>query len=134
MRIHSSLGHTIGQLCCAQVDGHNGAQAQCVNRRRSTSLCALFERCTGGVALLAINSDRNASKAVELASASQRYTLTVPDLEGARVELNGTELKLGADDALPQVNGVSAPAGRITLAPASITFLAIHDARNASCR
>jgi hypothetical protein len=88
----------------------------------------------GGVALLAINTDRGVNKSIEVAAASERYTLTAPDLAGSVVRLNGSELRLGPDDALPRFLAVRAPAGQVTLAPASITFLAIPAAGNASCR
>jgi hypothetical protein len=51
-----------------------------------------------------------------------------------KVELNGSELKLEADGNLPQIAGKSQAAGRVTFAPASITFLAIANAGNATCR
>jgi hypothetical protein len=88
----------------------------------------------GGVALLILNTDRVVTKMLNVASASQRYTLTAPDLEGTHVDLNGKELKLGSGDSLPQLNGVATRPGPLTLAAASITFLAFRDARNASCR
>ena len=50
------------------------------------------------------------------------------------VELNGSPLKLGVHDALPEMKSKPAPAGPVTLAPASITFLAFPNAGNASCR
>ncbi|HEY1213552.1 MAG TPA: hypothetical protein VGE93_07950 [Bryobacteraceae bacterium] len=88
----------------------------------------------GGVALLAINTSRSAPQRLTLSARSERYTLTAPKLEDTRVDLNGTELKLGADDAIPELTGVPAPAGEITLAPASVTFFAVRQAQNASCR
>ncbi|HSU31902.1 MAG TPA: hypothetical protein VLJ11_11765 [Bryobacteraceae bacterium] len=88
----------------------------------------------GGVALLAINTDRNDSQSLTLPARSERYTMTAPKLEDASVELNGKELKLGADDSIPELTGVPTPSGSITLAPASITFLAIREAHNRSCR
>jgi hypothetical protein len=88
----------------------------------------------GGVALLAINTDRTASHSLELPTESDRYTLTARDLEDARVDLNGNELRLGAGDELPRLAGVPTQPGRVTLAPASITFLAIPNANNGSCR
>ncbi len=98
----------------------------------------LYAQCLkdtpGGVALLAMNTDRDDAHAIDLAAASERYVLTAPKLEDTRVELNGKELSLGADDALPKLKGVATPAGRITLAPTSITFLAVAGANNASCR
>lgn len=60
--------------------------------------------------------------------------MTAPQLEDTVVELNGKELKLGANDSLPELTGVSTPAGPITLPPASITFLTVPDARNPRCR
>ncbi len=88
----------------------------------------------GGVALLAINTSPAAAQAVELPVASERYTLTAANLDGKRVDLNGKELGLGAGDELPGIGGVATQAGRVTFAPLSITFLAIADAGNRSCR
>jgi len=88
----------------------------------------------GGVALLAINTDRDASQSVVLPAASLRYTLTARNFEGTRVDLNGSLLALAAGDALPQLKGVPTPSGRVTLTPASIAFLEIPDAGNGSCR
>jgi len=88
----------------------------------------------GGVALLAINADRTASHEIEVPAASEAYTLTAKDSMGTSVELNGSELKLGAGDALPQISGKPTKAGQVRLAPTSITFLAFPDAGNASCR
>ncbi|HEY1494626.1 MAG TPA: hypothetical protein VGF49_08780 [Candidatus Solibacter sp.] len=88
----------------------------------------------GGVALLALNTDRGVYKSIEVAAAAQRYTLTATDLAGSVVRLNGSELRLGSDDAFPRFTAVPAPAGQVTLAPASITFLAIPTANNQSCR
>jgi heparanase 1 len=98
----------------------------------------LYAQCLqnvpGGAALLAINRDRNASQKLEVPGNLERYTLTAPKLEGSRVDLNGKELKLGADDSLPQLIGVPTHSGSITLPAESITFLAIAEANNASCR
>jgi heparanase len=101
----------------------------------------LYAHCVrgqpGGVALLAINTDRAASHSLELTTAAERYTLSASsaqNLEDTRVQLNGTELKLGAGDTLPELAGASTQAGELIFAPASITFLAIPTANNASCR
>jgi hypothetical protein len=88
----------------------------------------------GGVALLAINTDRSAPHSFQLPMTAERYTLSAPQLESATVQLNGSELTLGADDALPALLGVPAPAGTITFAPATITLIALPDAKNANCR
>ena len=91
----------------------------------------------GGVALLAINTDQAASHSLELTTAAERYTLSVPsvqNLEDTRIQLNGTELKLGIGDAVPQLASAPTQSGEITFAPATISFLAIPAANNASCR
>jgi hypothetical protein len=98
----------------------------------------LYAQCLrgapGGVALLAINADREAAQSFQVPIGAERYTLTAKDLTASTVELNGSELKLGADDALPQLKGVRAHSGQIEFAPASITFLAIPKAHNESCK
>jgi heparanase 1 len=88
----------------------------------------------GGVALLAINADRTASQQLDLPTASERYTLTAKGLINNKVELNGTELKPRSNGDLPQLTGKPQSSGHVTFTPASITFLAIPNARNASCR
>ena len=88
----------------------------------------------GGVTLLLINNSRTQAQTIELPMAAERYTLSAPQLEAGRVQLNGRELALGADDALPPLQGTPAPAGRLDLAPASITFVAFADAGNRGCR
>ena len=88
----------------------------------------------GGVALLVINTDRNATHSLRIATASERYTFDAASLQDATVRLNGHTLMLGADDHLPQITGVPASAGTLTMAPATITFLAVPEAANAACR
>lgn len=98
----------------------------------------LYAHClrgiAGGVAVLAINTDRSAAASLDVPVGAERYTLTAQNLEDARVRLNGVELQLGTGDALPQLAGVSAASGSISFAPASITFLAIPNAGNGSCK
>jgi hypothetical protein len=88
----------------------------------------------GGVTILAINNSRIDPRSLELSLASQRYRLTSQPLDSPRVELNGNEIKLQANDELPTLQGEYAPPGYIELPPASITFLAVPDARNADCK
>jgi hypothetical protein len=88
----------------------------------------------GGVALLVINTDRAESPTLELSAGADRYTLTAQDLENTRVQLNGSELRLGAMDSLPPLEGLPTGSGRLTFAPASITFLTMPNANNTSCR
>jgi heparanase 1 len=88
----------------------------------------------GGVALLVINADRTASQELDVPTASERYSLTAKELMDNKVELNGSELALGSNGDLPQIAGKPQSAGKVALAPASITFLAIPNAGNAVCR
>ena len=88
----------------------------------------------GGVALLAINTDPSASQPLDLTEAAERYTLTAPGRDATSIQLNGSELKLGEDDAMPELIGISAGSGHLTFPPRTITFLAIPNANNASCR
>ena len=87
----------------------------------------------GGVALLAINADRDHSRFLDLGMAASRYRLTADDLADTRVRLNGQQLGLGAGDDLPPLAGEAVAAGPLDLPPASVTFVAIVDAGNAAC-
>ena len=86
----------------------------------------------GGVTVLAINA-ASTSQDVEAPLPGERYTLTAKELESAAVELNGRELRAASDGALPPLEGVSVRAGRLRLAPASITFVAFPNAGNKAC-
>jgi hypothetical protein len=55
-------------------------------------------------------------------------------LLASAVDLNGSEMKFGAHDALPKLKGKKIAGGTVTLAPATITFLAFPNAANASCQ
>ena len=88
----------------------------------------------GGVVVLAIHADRAGTQSIDLPMEAELYSLTAPDLMGTHVQLNGNELELGADEALPSLKGEAAKQGTIMLAPASITFLAFPKAANASCK
>ncbi len=88
----------------------------------------------GGVAVLAINTDRRSAHALTLPEVSYRYTLDALHLQDTAVRLNGETLALNVRDELPAVDGVSTAAGVVTFAPATITFLAMPAARNATCQ
>jgi hypothetical protein len=88
---------------------------------------------SGGVALLIINTDRIASRPLTLTRASERHTLDATSLRSTIVQLNGTTLALDHSDQLPSIEGVSAPAGTLAFAPATISFLTIAAGNNA-CR
>ena len=88
----------------------------------------------GGVAVLVIQNDRSAPRSLDLPVAAERYTLSARTLTDTEVQLNQTELALGADDQLPALKPVAAAKGTLSLAPATITFLAIPQAANQACR
>ncbi len=88
----------------------------------------------GGVALLLINTDQQRTYELNVPKDSERYTLTAKHLEDKTVLLNGKPLALGNDDALPQLAGERLHAGKLVLAPKSITFLTLADANNNACR
>jgi len=88
----------------------------------------------GGVTVLAINTSRTRSRSIEVPKAVEQYTLSAKTLDATTVELNGRELNVGTDDALPAFQPVRIAAGRVTLAPTTISFMGIADAGNAACR
>ena len=88
----------------------------------------------GGVTLVAINTNQTGAEALDLATAADRYTLTARTLDAPRVQLNGRELAVGPGDTLPALPPARVQSGRVELAPASITFLAVPGAGNPSCR
>ncbi|MDN5842930.1 MAG: hypothetical protein L0H54_05715 [Alcaligenaceae bacterium] len=89
----------------------------------------------GGVAVLAINNDKTRAGTLAIQGAASRYTLSAPELLSRQVQLNGTTLALGEGDALlPTLSGEHVGPGKISLAPATITFLTFEKAGNKACR
>lgn len=86
----------------------------------------------GAASVLLINTSQHGSHAVTLAAPADRYTLRARRLQSAAVQLNGATLALTDGDDLPRLAPQAAPAGRIRLPPASITFLVMRDV--AACR
>ncbi|MDB5577524.1 MAG: hypothetical protein JWR80_2700 [Bradyrhizobium sp.] len=87
----------------------------------------------GGVTLLVINTDRDASHTLQLDNDSERYTLEAAGLQDAQVRLNGRLLALETGGELPRLEGIRTSRGAVSIAPASITFLAIPAAANSGC-
>ncbi len=98
----------------------------------------LYAHClrgvTGGVALLAINADQKQSERLALSVSSKDYVLSAEPLQSNRIRLNGMLLELGANDALPALNGTSTEAGTITMPPATIMFIGVPEAGNGACK
>jgi hypothetical protein len=88
----------------------------------------------GGVAVLAINTDKASPRTLDLPMAAEHFTLTAKELTAKIVQLNGVDLELGPNDSLPALTGILVKPGHLVLPPASITFLTFARAENASCR
>ncbi|MEJ5979274.1 hypothetical protein WG901_21655 [Novosphingobium sp. PS1R-30] len=88
---------------------------------------------SGGVAFAVINLDRTEEAHLTLPLPAQRYALSADDLQSTTIKLNGKPLAL-AGDRLPTLPGTKASGRDISLAPASITFLAAPSAANRACR
>ena len=117
---HKLMGTTVLEAGAGAGDGLH-VYAHCLPKHR------------GGVSLLVIISDTKNGRTIDLPVASDRYTLIAPNLMSTKLDLNGAELKLGENDALPLLDGSSNPAGAIALPPESISFFEIPGAKNASC-
>jgi len=87
----------------------------------------------GGVALLAINNSRTAPGTIAIPAGGDRYTLAAGNLDSRRVQLNGTELGLSANDELPTFTGDTMLPGNVTLPPATISFFALPRSGNKAC-
>jgi hypothetical protein len=97
----------------------------------------LYAHClrgvSGGVAVLAINTDAGAAHELTIPLQAERYTLTAKDLMDNRVDMNGSELKLTPGGDVPALAGMPAPSGLQTLPAASISFFSVRQANNAAC-
>jgi hypothetical protein len=87
------------------------------------------------VAVVAVNTDRSASRDVAISTKAERYTLaSAAGLLSHDIEMNGKPLALGKEGAVPALSGTLAPAGPVSLPPASITFLTFAEAGNTPCQ
>ena len=87
----------------------------------------------GGVALLLVNADQQHTYQLKVPTDAERYILTAERLQDKTVLLNGKPLALDNDE-LPQLTGERLHAGKLAVAPRSITFLAIANASDNACR
>ena len=88
----------------------------------------------GGVAVVALNTHREATSQLVVADIAQRYTLSAEgSLETQTILLNGEPLMLDDGAGLPELAGKSVETDSIELEPASITFLSAPTAGNAAC-
>ncbi|SEB65115.1 hypothetical protein [Terriglobus roseus] len=88
----------------------------------------------GGVTLVALNTSKDAAQTVSIPVPAERYTITSPALFSSSAMLNGHALTVGDNGSLPEMKAVSVKKGVVSLAPLSISFLTMPDARNAACQ
>ncbi len=122
-----------GALLWRQLMG-TGVLDSGVPMRAGLHIHAHCQRGTpGGVTLLVINTDRDTSHTLQLGNDSERYTLEATDLQDAQVRLNDRTLALETGGELPRLESVQTSRGAVSIAPASISFLAIPAAANNAC-
>lgn len=92
-----------------------------------------LQKHPGGVALLVLNTGKQVHE-IALQVEAERYTLTAKQLQDKAVQLNGKTLQWKSDGDVPEFAGQPTRPGRIRFGPESITFLAIPNANNSSCR
>ena len=79
-----------------------------------------------------MNWHQSDSRQLRIPVPSRRYSLTADVLESGAVKLDGKELAL-VGNQLPELMGEAMQRGAISLAPASVTFLEIPQAKNPAC-
>jgi hypothetical protein len=92
------------------------------------------QRTPGGVALLVINNDPQASHELVLPNSSARFTLSAATLQDGSVRLNGVMLTAELLDQLPRLAGLPTKPGSVSFAPATISFVVVASAGNRNCR
>ena len=93
--------------------------------REGLHLYAHSRRDGDGYALVAINTNREATTNIELPTDFECYQLTGDELRGQTVRCNGEILSMIDDSTLPEISGRPMPAGTMALPPVSITFITI---------
>ncbi len=68
-----------------------------------------------------------------MSGAADVYALTATKLQSDTVMLNGKPLSMGPDNRLPVMQPKRAASKDVTLAPTSIAFIAMPDAKNSAC-
>jgi hypothetical protein len=87
----------------------------------------------GGVSVLVINVGRAPHELI-LPVTAERYVLQAPRVQDKGVLLNGVPLQTDPHGNLPQIAAMQAAPGTLTIAPATITFLAVPEAANKACQ
>ena len=79
-----------------------------------------------GKAYLVINTSWTETTTVELPRTAEVYVLSGNGgMRSRTMLLNGKELVLGENDALPELTGETVPAGKVEVAPGGCTFFVL---------
>ncbi len=81
---------------------------------------------------MAINLQKEPA-AIRVKGHATLYALTATELQSRSVLLNGHALALGHGDAIPAFSPQPVGGNRVNLAPTSINFVVLPNARNAQC-
>ena len=76
-----------------------------------------------GIAYLVINNSETEATTLELPKTAEVYKLSCDTLRGTVMKLNGKELVLGENNALPDMSPVTAEAGELVVGPTEIAFV-----------
>lgn len=87
----------------------------------------------GAVTVLALNASTANDQVITLPLPAERFTLSAPVLTSSKVLVNGAEPAVASDGTVRPLKPEPVKAGPVRLAPASVTFLILPDARNQSC-
>lgn len=75
-----------------------------------------------GRAVLIVNP-KDSECSINIPANAEQYLLTADELQTKTVKLNGSVLKLNADDTLPEIKGLKVKAGEVQIPAHSILFL-----------
>lgn len=87
----------------------------------------------GGITLLVININKTAVN-INIPTDAQQYTLTSKEIQGKTIMLNGQELKLSANDDLPEIMVKTIKSKTIELPATSISFITFSDSGNPNAK
>ena len=94
-------------------------------RKGARVFCHSRKDGQAGKVYMILNNSTTDPTTVELPVDAVRYTLSADSLRAPVMKLNGRELTLTGETGLPDLTGEAQPAGTLTLAPATITFLVV---------
>ena len=94
-------------------------------RKGARVFCHSRKDGQAGKVYMILNNSTTDPTTVELPVDAVRYTLSADSLRAPVMKLNGRELTLTGETGLPDLSGEAQPAGTLTLAPATITFLVV---------